>query len=421
MRRSGGGLLLALAMFATAGPADAQQAPAPGAPLRLEALETRVLASHPALREATARVDEARGRAVQAGAWSNPTVGAVAQEVRPPERSIGVFGAYVEQQIPLGGKRSAARTESERETARREADLEVTRQRVLTRVRAAYFDVLTAEERLTTIERLTTLANEAVEINRQLFNVGVADQPDVLQGEVEAARVRLDLVQARERRQAAWHRLAAVADQPLAPGPLALSVETAFPMFDRQTALEHILAESPAVRTAAGAVARERAGIGVARRMTAPDLFLRGDAGWNREPLASNGGPLGWEFDVEVGLSLPFFNRNRGGIAAAVASASAAEAAEARVRLEIRTRFADIFEEYETARTAAVTYKADILPRAQRAYEMYLAKYREMAAPYPQVLMAQRGLLQMTEQYINAVEHAWRAVVRLQGFVVEDD
>ena len=43
-----------------------------------------------------------------------------------------------------------------------------------------------------------------------------------------------------------------------------------------------------------------------------------------------------------------------------------------------------------------------------------------MAAPYPQVLMAQRNLFQMNQQYIDAVERAWRAALRLQGFVVED-
>ena len=421
MRRIGTVLLIALVVLAGVARVAAQQTASTREPLRLDALESRALATHPAVREAAARVEAARGRALQAGAWTNPVIGATSEDIQTLERPSGVFSAFVAQTIPLGGKLSAGRNEAEREIATREADLEITRQRVLTRVRAAYFDVLTAEERLATIERLATLANETVAINRQLFNVGLSDQPDVLQAEAEAARVRLEFVQARERREAAWHRLAASADQPIVPGPLASSVDTAFPVFDRQAALERILSESPALRAAAGAVARERAGVVVARRVTAPDLFLRADVGWNREVLASRGKPAGWEIDAEAGLSLPFFNRNRGGIAAAVAATSAAEASASRVRLELELRFADIFEQYETARTAAVTYRSDILPRAQRAYELYLAKYREMAAPYPQVLMAQRGLLQMTEQYIDAVERAWRAVVRLQGFAAEDE
>jgi cobalt-zinc-cadmium efflux system outer membrane protein len=48
---------------------------------------------------------------------------------------------------------------------------------------------------------------------------------------------------------------------------------------------------------------------------------------------------------------------------------------------------------------------------------LYLAKYRAMAAAYPQVLIAQRTLFQVTEEYVQAVERTWRASVVLQGFL----
>ena len=43
-----------------------------------------------------------------------------------------------------------------------------------------------------------------------------------------------------------------------------------------------------------------------------------------------------------------------------------------------------------------------------------------MAAAYPQVLVAQRTLFQMTDEYLMTVESAWRAALQLQGFLLDD-
>ena len=62
--------------------------------------------------------------------------------------------------------------------------------------------------------------------------------------------------------------------------------------------------------------------------------------------------------------------------------------------------------------------RQEILPRAQAAYELYAARYREMAAAYPQVLIARRTLFQSSIDYVAALENLWRAVVPLQGYLL---
>jgi hypothetical protein len=44
---------------------------------------------------------------------------------------------------------------------------------------------------------------------------------------------------------------------------------------------------------------------------------------------------------------------------------------------------------------ASEAYRWEILPRAEEGYRLYLSRYREMAAAYPQVLVAQRTLFEM--------------------------
>lgn len=381
-------------------------AAAPG--LDLATLEAQTLTRHPAIRRAQADVDAARQRAIQMGAWPNPVVGGATEELRPRERPSGFYGGFVQQTIPLGGKLSAARAVGERDLSVAEAALTAAHQQVSARIRDGYYHVLVAEERLKVATHLSELATETTVIAKQLFNVGMADHPDVLTAEAEAARARSDLVSAGAARAAAWQQLAAAAaDSTLAPQPLAAKIGDALPALDRDAALARVLSDSGTLEEATRLAASARATVAVEKRVTRPDLFLRADAGTNRE--YSGGRPIGPQFGVEAGLSIPVFNRNRSGIAAATSRALGADAMVDEVRLDLIGRFAEVFAQYEGARAMVDAYRTDVLPRVERAYELQLAKYREMAAAYPAVLLAQRTVFQMNEHYLDAIDRAWMA------------
>ena len=78
-----------------------------------------------------------------------------------------------------------------------------------------------------------------------------------------------------------------------------------------------------------------------------------------------------------------------------------------------------MFEQYVTALQASEAYRTEMLPRAEEAYRLYLARYREMAAAYPQVLIAQRSLLELTDEYLESLDGAWRAALTVQGLLVD--
>jgi outer membrane protein, heavy metal efflux system len=64
-------------------------------------------------------------------------------------------------------------------------------------------------------------------------------------------------------------------------------------------------------------------------------------------------------------------------------------------------------------------YHSAVIPKAERAYQLYLARFREMAAAYPQVLIAQRTLGQVQAEYLDALDDVWHHAVLLQGFLLE--
>ena len=407
-----------------ASPTQAQNPSAAGAPpLRLPQLEEMALANNPTVRGAGAAVAAAQGRARQAATLPNPVVGYAAEEIttRGSVDPRGEYGFFVEQTIPLGGKLRLTASVFERAADEATARAELQRQRILSSVRALFYEVLTTERRIEVHERLAALGSEAIGVTAQLFNVGAADRPDFLESEIETRRVQLELNAARNQVFALRQQLAAVVGVPEAASrPLAGEIDRSIPELERDATLQALIERSPQVRAARAAVARAQAQSALARRETYPDLFLRGGAAYNREHGEDTGRAIGWEAQIEAGISIPLFNRNQGGIAAARAGESAAEAEVTRLQLELRARAATEFASYLTALRAAESFRVDILPRAEQAYTLYLARYREMGAAYPQVLVAQRGLFELSREYLQHLETAWRSALRLQGLLAGD-
>lgn len=413
-------LLTALVLIT--GPAQAQT-PASTAPaMTLDQLEQLALQNNPTSTAAAAGIDAARGRTRQAGAFPNPVIGYSGEEIKTGDLDRrGEHGFFVEQTIPLGGKLRLSRNVFQKTIEQAEAVRDLQRLRILSSVRQAYYSVLLTERRIEVQERLAALASEAVGVTAQLFNVGAADRPDYLAIEIESRRLQLQLNRSRNDRFSLRAQLAALTGvREVADRPLAGSIDTAIPNLEREQIIRTLLDQSPELRAARADLERTRALTARARRETSPDLFLRGGSAYNREFGEDTGRPIGWEGTLEAGISVPLFNRNAGGIAAARADETRAQAEVTRLELALQSRAATQFAAYLTALRDAEAYRSEILPRAEEAYRLYLSRYREMAAAYPQVLVAQRTFFEMSTEYLQSLSEAWRAALQLQGFLAGD-
>ena len=379
-------------------------------PLNLETVERDMLARHPDVMRASAAIEAARGRARQAGLWQNPVVGVEGEELRSDEAKYGFFA---EQEIPIGGQLGVARRALLAEVERLEAD----RERVLSGLRAdlrtAWYRALAAQRRVEVLDTVARLSVEAVEITEQLFNVGAADRPDVLESEVEAGRARLALTSARNQLVAAARRLAAAAgDASLEAAALSGSLDAKAPELSRDATIQKILGASPRILVAKAAVRAAEARVAQARRVNASELILRGGIAKVRESALTRTSHDGWVGSFEAGVSVPLFNRNQGGVAAAVAEQRIASADLSRLELDLNAEAHQVFADYLTALRATEEYRTSLLSRAEEAYRLYLARYKEMAAAYPQVLIAQRSLMQLTNEYLAQAEQLWSSVVQ---------
>jgi outer membrane protein, heavy metal efflux system len=381
-----------------------------GPSLRLEDLERMALQNNPTVAQAEA---------------PNPIIGYAGEELSP--RAFGQKSEhyiFAEQEIPLGGKLKKSRAIFAQERAQAQADAAAQRQRILNAVQMLYYEALGAQQLAEVRGELAKLASEAVDVTGELFNIGAADRPDVLEIQVEARRARLDLIMAENERDQVWQQIAAVVGDPfLKPARLVGNLEEDLPALQQEQLLATMLRESPEVKRAQAGIERARASLARARAEPTPNLFLRGGMGYSNElletfPPQPPGRKSGPEAFAEVGVRIPLFNRNQGAIAAAGAELDIAEREARRVELMLRARTAAAFRTYQKAMRVATEYQEQIIPGARQAYELYLTSFKQMAAAYPQVLISQRTFFQVRAEYIRALVDVWQNATQLQGFML---
>jgi cobalt-zinc-cadmium efflux system outer membrane protein len=408
-------------LFLLALPSRAQTPASEQKTITLEELQQMALQNNPTFAQSAANIQAAEGRKKQSGLYPNPTVGYQGEQIRGGSFHGGEEGFFVQQDIVLGGKLGLNRKIFDQELKQAETESEEQKLRVVTNVRMSYIQALAAQQTLELRQNLSKLADGAVETSQQLANVGQADAPDVLASEVEAEQAQLAVTMAEQSQQRVWKALAAVVGSPRLPLMKLEGKLEDTPPLNAGELVEKIVDESPAVRIAELGVKRAEAALARAKRERIPDLQLRAGMQQNGELLSGPGArAVGLQGFASAGVRIPIFDRNQGNIATAKADAERAKREVERVKLLLRERAASVVQNYTFSQTAVDRYKNQMIPRAQKAYEMYTKKYQEMAAAYPQVLISQRTLMQLEVSYITALEGFATSSLSLQSYLLTD-
>lgn len=417
MRRVTPAVVSALLLLAPSAPAEPETAPRQA--LRRDDLERLALASHPTIAEAAAAVRAVEGRKRQASLLPNPVIGYEGNELTTYRDKFKLQTEHLfvlEQRIVTARKLKRGRQVWHHAQAEAEAEAQAQRQRLVNAVRILFYDVLVAERLVEVRRDLARLASEAVGISKELFNIGQADQPDLLQVEIESARADLDVRAAENDLRGIRQVLAAVVgDGNVEQTPLDGDIEAELPVLDLEDAAARLVRESPEMGSAQARMRRAQAAIDLERAQRVGDITLHAGFGFNFDRAHGTGG---WVGEFAIGLPLPLFDRRQGAVASARAEADQAEAEARRLELALRARLSSAFQRYSTARDRALGFRTAIIPRAETAYRLYLDRFRVMAAAYPQVLIAQRTLFQARVEWLAALGEAWHEVSLIEGFLL---
>ncbi len=387
--------------------------------LTLADLEQMALQHNPTLAQAAAQIDISQAKAHQAGLYLNPTIGYQGELIGVKgangRSTPGEFqGGFIRQEIVTGCKLRLSRAKYQQEVRAAEIQAMAQQLRVVNGITIAFYEVLAAQQLIENHRALAKNAQEAVSTTKELLNLGQANEPDLLQAQVEANRERVALVAVEQRSRRSWEHLVILIGTPdLAQTPLAGPLEPDGPPLEWEKELCRLLQDSPEIQFAQAEVARDHITVKREQVEPIPNIVVQGGPGRNFETPGTN-------WNAQVSIRVPLFDRNQGTIRQAKADLARAYAEVTRMELSLRGRLADAFSRYQTSRESVRDYREQSLPTSRRALEMYQEYFKKKRATKPQVLVAQRTYLQMSDEYANALLDLRKAEVEIKGLLLVD-
>lgn len=413
------------AVMVTHAHADSEPQPAakapkvPEGPLTLQQLIAIAMDQRPDLAIAQARAEAARGLFVQAGLYPNPTVGWSSEEMGQSPGPAGFQGPFIAQDFVTASKLDIAQAAAAREVEASDWQIVSRRFDLMTRVSAAYFDVLSAQLAIAENEKIIKLAEESLNAAKKLQAAGGGIKPDVLRAEIELSQSRIRLAIAQQSLTTAWKLLATtigVADLPART--LDGKLDRPVPTFEWDAALKQMLDRSADLRSAQARVQQAQALLDRAEAEVIPNVNLK------LRPFYTFAEKR-FEYTVEAGIALPIFNRNQGNIRAAQADVARAGEEARQVELQLVDRLANAFQRYQNALNQTEKYRTEILPKARQARDAVQLGYQSGAGDtkfdYTSVLQAQQTYVQAQLSYIQSLSDLWRAVSEIAGLLQLED
>ncbi len=381
--------------------------------LTLELLEDMALTGNPTICRAYALVGAARGNWLQAGLKPNPSVGYEGQQLG----SGGLaeqHGVLFSQEIPTGGKLRLNRAVAQGEVVVAEQELAAQRQRVLTDVRIAYYQVLVSQRQIELADELIRVSGEGSQSVDALFLAREVGRVDVLQAQLENEQAQILLQDARNRYDAAWRSLAAILGSPAMPPQTIVGDPSGPPKgIEFEETLALVLSTSPEVSAAVADLERARRAIDRARVQPIPNVSFQGLVNWQDNGIGggANGG-------VALTVPLPLFDRNQGAIIRAEREAAAARYAVSQVELDLMSRLTPVYERYANARNQVSRYRKVVLPAAEESLLLTRKMYQAGEANYLGLLTAQRTFAQTNRNYLDAVLQLRIAEAEIEGLLL---
>ncbi|MGJ7528685.1 TolC family protein [Variovorax sp. GB1P17] len=380
----------------------------PAGPLNLHSAVSMVLQSNPSLSAAVREQEATEGAIVQAGAWPNPVLSAQVEDLRRDNRTTTV---QLGQPIELGGKRAARVTAAERARDQAASALVARRSELRASTVTAFFEVLTAQERLRLAQDSVGLAQTATRAAANRVAAGKVSPLEETKARVAEAGTRVELLQAEGTLRSSRQLLAALWGNPTPRFTQVEGTVDQLPVVASSRDVEGRFFAAPVLRQARLEIERREALSSLERAKRVPDVTV--SLGVKRVPASteSDSASSNRRNQVVVGVSipLPIFDTNRGNLAEALSREEKARDDLAAAELQLGADVAQAIERLRSARATAETLQRDALPGAETAYKAATKGFELGKFSFLEALDAQRTLFQVRAQYLVALADAYRA------------
>lgn len=382
------------------------------AELSVEQLVAEVEARNPSLQAVTAAWQAAAERYPQAVSLEDPMFTSMISPSGVGTMDGGGYMLQASQKLPWCGKRALRGNAASAEAEAMRGDIGDTRLRLAEMTRTAFYDYYLARQQAEVNASTRRLLAQFREIARNKYEVNQATEQDILQTDVEIARLesrRTELVRdeqvAKARINTLLHR---EADHPLPPPPAKVSLPDSLPTAD---VLQELASQSrPDLYALQARIREEQANLALACKEYYPDVNLvaKYDAFMPVEMRSQVG------MDVNVPIRL-----NRRSAAAREASDKVAQrCAEYQDRLDqVRYEVQAGRERTSQSQRVVRLFEEKTLPATQRSLESAQVNYTAGKLDFLRLLDAERQLYSQHEMYYQSIAEYHRRWAELERAV----
>lgn len=386
--------------------------PVGAAELTLATALHRAETENPRLTAQSFRERAAEALIEQAGVRPTPSLDLSAENFLGTGSTQGVrrleTTAQLSQTIERAGKRDKRLALAGRDRDTAATEFAVLRADVLAAAALAYVETLAAQQRLALAEEPLTLARTILASAEARVQAGAASPADPARARAAVAAAQADLARHQAALTAARTALAATwggrpTDIDTLPGHLRLP--------DSLPGEEVFLArlsQHPRLAWQQAVIASHQAALTLEQAHTSPDITASGGLRFLREGSDA-------AFVAGLSVPLPTRHRNQGNLRAARETLTSAEHTARALASELRAAVTAAWQETQAAHLAAITLRRDALPPTEEAHALTRRAYEAGQVPLLDVLDAQRALLALRRDILEAETAATLALVRLEA------
>ena len=386
------------------GPAVGERAPQSAAaaaaePLSLPKAIELALEGNPEVAAAKRQWEATEGQVLQGRSRPNPELAYSLEDTRSKTRTQSW---QLNLPVELGGKRAARTKAAEKTREQAQAQLAELQATVRANVAAAYFDVLTAQERLVLARDSAALAKSSTDTVSKRVAAGKVSPVEESKARVAEAGVRVELAQAASEQRNALSRLFALLGRIDAPYTVLEGKAENLPSVPSLADLQPLISSAPGVVLARIEVDRRKALTALEQSKRVPDVTV--SVGMQRSNETQRNVLL---FGVSV--PLPVFDRNQGNLLEALKLEDKARDELQAATVRLHSEVAQARERLSTITAEVQSLQQDVLPGAKSAYDAATIGFENGKFNFLEVLDAQRTYFTAKSQYLKALGEAHRA------------
>lgn len=375
----------------------------PATPLTLDEAVRRGLAESPAIARARAEVASARAALTTARTYPhNPRLEVEAGRRRGEAGTSTDRGVRLSQEVEMAGQRRRRTAAAEAGLEAADAALHRVRLEVVAAVEDAWVAVLAAEELLDVAQADRRLTDHLLAFEERRLEAGAGTQIRLNLARAASGRAVRAVQRARAevvRERAALATALGMPPHRLPPveGPLPIVAPGTPPVADL---VEHALATRGDLAAAGHRLERARRSVALERSLALPNLEV-GATVRREEGDEIAGGNLG--------VSIPLFDRNRGGIARARAALDAATADRTAADLRVREEVTAAHGRLRAAAAAVEALRSLVVSSLDESLSLLQRSLQAGKVSATDVLVLRRELVDGRREAVDASRELGRA------------